>query len=297
MHIPIESLNLQMLNVGFARHDGDWNWQEVMSPFTRIYCVTRGEAWLHLEDGERLRMGDPNSAIRVRLRPGHLYMVPAYKVHTCECSGVFEHYYLHVYEGYRAETNVLDMYDFPTEVEAHEGEARLMQEMTAWCPDAGLPGSDPQTYDNVRGLTDYVRRYNALPLWEKMRLRGATLMLFARFLEQARPKVWTRDERMRRVLAWVHEHIDETLDIGQLAEQACVTRPYLIRLFKRDIGLSPLQYINRKKVERAQLLLLTEEMTVKEVAYKLGFVDHSYFIRLFKKTTGRTPIAYRTMFG
>ena len=50
MQMPIESLNLLVLNVGFAHHDGDWNWQGVQSPFTRIYYVTEGSARLHLEN-------------------------------------------------------------------------------------------------------------------------------------------------------------------------------------------------------------------------------------------------------
>ena len=39
MHFPIESFNFQMLNVGLAHHNGDWNWKNVSSPFTRIYYV------------------------------------------------------------------------------------------------------------------------------------------------------------------------------------------------------------------------------------------------------------------
>ena len=49
----------------------------------------------------------------------------------------------------------------------------------------------------------------------------------------------------------------------------------------------------KKKVERAQLLLITEDMLVKEVAAALGILDYSYFTRLFKKTTGKTPQEYR----
>ena len=56
---------------------------------------------------------------------------------------------------------------------------------------------------------------------------------------------------------------------------------------------STIQYINQKKVEKAQLLLITDNMTVKEIAYSLGFNDHSYFIRFFKKVTGLTPNQYR----
>ena len=58
--------------------------------------------------------------------------------------------------------------------------------------------------------------------------------------------------------------------------------------------MSPLQYVIKKKVSRAQLLLMTEEISVKEAAYRLGFNDHSYFIRQFRKVTGVTPLEYRT---
>ncbi len=48
MNIPIESLSLIMLHVGFSRHHADWNWQGVSSPFTRLFLVTEGEAKIHL---------------------------------------------------------------------------------------------------------------------------------------------------------------------------------------------------------------------------------------------------------
>lgn len=288
MQMPIESLNLQMLNVGFARHEADWNWKGVNSPFTRIYCVTEGEAWLHIEEA-------PHPS--VRLRPGHLYMIPAYTRHSYECKGVFAHYYLHVYEGFKKETDVFERFVFPSEVMAREGDEMLMRGMCERHPEAKLPESDPRSYDTSRGLTDYVKRYHELPLHEKMALRGATLMLFSRFMEQARGKVWTRDERLTKVVKFIHNNIYDNMEVDGLADVACVSKPYLIRLFKRDFGMSPLQYVNHKKVEKAELLLLTEDMPVKEVAYTLGFSDHSYFIRLFKKMTGRTPQEYRMMFN
>ena len=94
MNIPIESLNFQMLNVGLAKHDADWNWQNVVSPFTRIYLVTEGCAKLYL----------PNRV--VDLLSGHMYIVPAHTVHSYECAGKFSHYYLHFYEGFKKETDI-----------------------------------------------------------------------------------------------------------------------------------------------------------------------------------------------
>ena len=281
MQIPIESLNLQMLNVGLAHQNGDWNWQGVSSPFTRIYYVKEGEAMVHLTNRS------------VRLTPGHLYILPAYTMHSYECKGVFVHYYLHVYEGFKSEMNIMERYDFPMEVKATADDERLFERMCQQHPQAKLPDSDPESYDNTTQFTDYVYRYRDMQLWQKMELRGAILMLFSRFMREAVPHVWTTDDRLKRVLDYIHSHIAENIDIDELANEACITKPYLIRIFKREMGTSPLKYINAKKVERAQLLLYTSDMTVKEVAYTLGFSDHSYFIRMFRKTSGITPQDYR----
>ena len=281
MQIPIESINLLMLNVGKAYHNGDWNWKNINSPFTRVFYVTEGEAMLHLADQT------------VTLRPGHLYVIPAYTTHSYECTGLFTHYYLHVYEGFKSEMSVMELYHFPTEVAANEADGHIFETMCRQHPLARLPESNPQAYDNATNFTDYVQRYHDMELWEKMELRGAILTLLSRFMREATPKVWTRDERMKRVLAYIHGHIDKTFDVEKLADVACITKPYLIRLFKREFGIPPVQYINRKKVERAQLLLFTTDKTVKEVAYTMVFSDHSYFIRLFRKVSGITPQEYR----
>ena len=281
MQIPIEALNLLMLNVGYAEHNADWNWKNVFSPFTRIFYVTEGRAYLHMHNTS------------CELRPNHLYIIPPYTMHDYECNEWFSHYYLHVYEAFKAETNAFEFYDFPTEVDGSEVDRLLLDMMCQLHPEAQLPASDPTAYDNQSSFSGFVKRYNDMPLFDKMRLRGATLTLFSRFLEHATPRMWTTNERMQKVLSYINNHICNDIDIDELAEVACVTKPYLIRLFKQDLGSSPLKYINQKKVERAQLLLITEEMPVKDIAYELGFNDYSYFIRMFKKTTGKTPQMYR----
>lgn len=281
MDIPIESLNFQMLNVGFARHDGDWNWKNVSSPFTRIYLVKDGCARLYL----------PEEA--VELSPGHMYIVPAHTVHSYACSGKFSHYYLHFYEGYKKETDIFDFYEFPVEVDAEPMDESLLYNMCSRHPEAELPASDPSSYDYMGKFIDYVHRYNALTLDAKLELRGSILLLFSRFVKRAQTRVWTRDKRLAHALDYIHNHIYDTISIDELASVACVTKCHFIRLFVKTVGLPPLQYVNKKKMDRAELMLITEEMPVKEIAYQLGFSDHSYFIRLFKKTTGLTPMAYR----
>ncbi|MBP5375371.1 MAG: helix-turn-helix transcriptional regulator [Bacteroidaceae bacterium] len=279
--LPIESMNLMMLNVGCATHHADWNWQKVSSPFIRIFYVVEGEAILHLPEKD------------VKLSPRHMYIIPAYTVHSYECHGIFKLYYIHIYEGFRNEANLQDTYELPTEVTADNGIEQLFEYVSSQQPEAKLPEPDPKSYDTSTKMSGYVERYQKMALWEKMELRGAMLMIMSHFIKEAKPRIWTSDDRMKQVLKHIHEHIADGIDVEVLANVACVTKTYFIRLFRQEFGLSPVQYINRKKVERAQLLLFSTDMPVKEVAYKMGISDHSYFIRLFRKVTGTTPQEYR----
>ena len=281
IQIPIESMNLMMLNVGKARHHADWNYQNVSSPFIRIYYVTEGDALLHLPDKS------------VSLTPGHMYVIPAYTIHSYECHGLFVHYYMHMYEGFKNEVYLQDTYELPTEVKAGENIEQLFEYVCNQQPETRLPESDPKSYDTSTQTSDYVDRYRNMALWEKMELRGAMLMIMSYFIREAQPRIWTNDERMRRILKYIHEHITDEIEVEELAGVACVTKTYFIRLFKQEFGISPVQYINKKKVERAQLLLFTTNKSVKEVSYMLGISDHSYFIRLFRKLVGITPQEYR----
>lgn len=281
MNIPIESLNFQMLNVGFARHNGDWNWKNVVSPFTRIYLVTEGQAKLIFPDKE------------VELKPQHMYIIPAHTMHSYECTGKFCHYYLHFYEGFKKETDIFDFYEFPVDVDADALDEPIFSNICKRHPEAELPASDPSSYDYMGKFIDYVHRYNNLPLDVKLELRGSMLLLFSRFVKKAKPRIWTQDKRLAEVLSYIHNNIYSVIDIDTLASIACVTKSHFIRLFVRTIGMPPMQYIIRKKIDRAELMLITEEMPIKEIAYNLGYNDHSYFIRLFKKTTGVTPFVYR----
>ena len=58
-------------------------------------------------------------------------------------------------------------------------------------------------------------------------------------------------------------------------------------------GTTPANFIIQRKIEKAQLLLITNDLPVKQTSYLVGFEDFSYFNRVFKKITGMTPNEYR----
>jgi AraC-like DNA-binding protein len=75
----------------------------------------------------------------------------------------------------------------------------------------------------------------------------------------------------------------------------CLSKDHFIRLFKKETGVTPTQYITNKKMEKAQLLLATENISIYDITVKLSYTDVAYFDRVFRNTIGMSPLAYRQM--
>lgn len=94
-------------------------------------------------------------------------------------------------------------------------------------------------------------------------------------------------------VAYVHRHLDRHISIEELAETACMSKSTFYRYFRNEFGITPLQYVNQQRMERAQALLHDRERTVTDVSYALGFSSVSHFIDMFKKHVGQTPKTYQ----
>ena len=92
---------------------------------------------------------------------------------------------------------------------------------------------------------------------------------------------------------YMEQHVQEKLSLDELAGQAGLTRFQLAHRFKERVGLSPIDFFLRMKVEAACYLLGESDRSSKEIADWLGFTDEFYFSKLFKAKTGRTPRQYR----
>ncbi|MEO1686982.1 MAG: helix-turn-helix domain-containing protein [Pseudomonadota bacterium] len=96
--------------------------------------------------------------------------------------------------------------------------------------------------------------------------------------------------------AWIEANLQTRGLVRGAAAAAMLTERTLARRFQRALGASPADYVARKRMERARLLLETSRLPVDEVAARVGYAEPSAFRRAFRKLTGLAPAEHRRRF-
>jgi AraC family transcriptional regulator len=99
--------------------------------------------------------------------------------------------------------------------------------------------------------------------------------------------------QQRILVDYIEEHLADNISLATLGELVRLSRYHLCRVFRQSIGLPPHRYHMSRRIERAKGLLSNPEVSVTEVAVRLGFSATGAFTTAFRKATGSTPTAYR----
>jgi AraC family transcriptional regulator len=99
--------------------------------------------------------------------------------------------------------------------------------------------------------------------------------------------------RMHRLLEFIEENLESSLSLTALAAVVDLRPLYFARAFKNALGRSPHQYVLGRRIERAQELLRTTEMTVADIAAAVGFASQSHLSFWMRRVVGISPAAYR----
>lgn len=98
---------------------------------------------------------------------------------------------------------------------------------------------------------------------------------------------------VHRAMAFIHEHYAENISRGAISSHLSINEQYLSRCFKNEIGVGPMVYLSRYRIEQARRLLENSDASITQVALAVGLSSQSYFSRIFQQETGITPSAYR----
>lgn len=115
------------------------------------------------------------------------------------------------------------------------------------------------------------------------------------FHEEARAE--SQKDELAEVLKYIDQHLEEKISLTELSELGCMSVPSFSKKFKDRTGMTLVQYLNEKRIERAKILLKQQRYSLWEIADMTGFSNTNYLLRVFKKITGQTISEYRRQFG
>lgn len=102
---------------------------------------------------------------------------------------------------------------------------------------------------------------------------------------------------MYKVMQFVKANYDKKISLDDIAAHVYLSRSYLSSMFKEEMGESLFAYINRVRIEKSKILLLSNKVSLADIGGMCGFEDQSYFTKVFKSIVGVSPKKFRDCRG
>lgn len=263
MRSYLENAQINLQTAHYTKVAANWKETNSLPDFTRLYYIREGEGWIRL----RNRLYHP--------KPGQLVLLPAgmrLSYGRLNENG-FGKYWCH-FTAAVGEVNLFQMLDLPHCIDVRD---------EAWME------------NRFQAL---IEQYKNPSLTAPLRIKALLLEIVSAYMEEAladqglKLMPTTETGKINTVLQYVEEHLQEQMTVDELARLVHFHPNYFMQYFKTMLGLSPIAYINRKRMDKAKELLQDAGMSVTDVAEQVG-LELYYFSRLFKKQTGLSPSEYR----
>lgn len=112
-------------------------------------------------------------------------------------------------------------------------------------------------------------------------------------LSSERNSIESSVDIVKLIKKYVKEHLNEEIAMVDLAEMVHMNAQYMVRIFKKQEGISVLEYITLERIQTAKILLQETDYSIYQVADAVGYSNYSYFTRIFKKIEKITPQEYK----
>lgn len=258
-HRILQSLRLEVVEARRKRIGSVWlsAGRDHVDSYCRLYQVMEEGAWVEFR-GER-----------VDLVPGRLYLLPANQPFRYGSRRNVEQVYVHFHARVLGEFGLLDL--FPWRLEAACPRGPALETVVADCESAG----------------------------EWLEVDGVLRRLLALFLDvesgPGQESSLRALSRFQGVLEYIEANLERPLRVSELARVAHLQPNYFSNAFRDALGVPPVHYVNRRRVQRAELLLRNTSMTLAQIAGQTGFSDAFSLSKTFKKHRGMSPSAFRAI--
>ena len=259
----LSDLQIHLLNGGFTHCRPDWGYQNLLPEYNKMYYICDGEGWIRIQDQD------------VYPSPGQFVFIPAGTVHSFSTvsSNTYTKYWCHFTSNVMF-SPLFQYYGLPYVMNASEVAGivqpfQRMEQMLSWTAPSLSLRVKSTIYEIISCFIDHSVRN------EVESVAPASVL------------------KLQRVTEYIDQHMDKDIKIEQLAEIMHFNTNYLYHFMKTHLGITPMQYIYKRRLEKAKFLLTNTDDTLTEIASVTGFSDVYHFSKSFKKNTGISPRAYR----
>lgn len=252
----VNRLNIELLTVGQARVDTQWYGTVVSPVYSRLYYITDGSFTICTPDG--------NEKI---LEAGNWYLIPSGYNFDYKCSDFMEHFYFHI-----------KLCDFDgTDLLRNCGKMLHL------------------TPEHPVDCNCFMQCINSNHLTHGLRMRQIITDVLLSFIENFEIMIRAEDYSpcIYKALIYIKQNLSMQLSIQQIAENIYVSKSTLTKRFQKELHMSVNEYICSTIMAEAERLLMTSNISIRELSQKFGYADQLYFSRRFKDKFGMSPREYR----
>ena len=140
--------------------------------------------------------------------------------------------------------------------------------------------------------------YATLQLYEHERIKSVASIaeMLAKYILLEHLLKPNYNKLIERAVEYINRHLEHPLSVQQIAEHTHISKSALYRNFQTAFGCTLSEYINTQRIKHAAELLQTSELSVEEIAQRVGFSGNAYFSKIFKKEKGVSPSKFRSIF-
>ncbi|MGL4738180.1 MAG: AraC family transcriptional regulator [Cellulosilyticaceae bacterium] len=262
----LQELYVNLQRATITQCSPQWEGHDYTPTFSSIGLICEGEGWIKVND------------TLMWPRVDQMYLLPAHTQQSYATDVVHSYtkYYCH-FDVKCSDMNLFDLIKLPLCITLTDSkEAKRLFEQMITCLESGV-------------------------IQDALRANLLMLELLIYYIEHCPEDSaqWVYKQLntpLSSALDYIHENLDQPISVEKLGEITGYNPRYFTKLFKDTLGTSPIQYINKRKIEKATHLLTSTGISIAEVAEATGFNNQFYFCNLFKKHTGLSPTDYRNAY-
>ena len=253
----------KLLNVASARYGGDWHSVPHTHNHLELFYIVGGKGQFLIQD--QLYSVNPNNLVVIN--PNVIHTEVSLNAQPLEYIVLgIEGIELATNESSNGQFNILDHFE---SVEISSCLRNILREME----------------QKNTGYEDVCQAYMEILIIRLMRNIALAV--------PTESQVVSGNRQCASVKRYIDLHFKEALTLEQLAEDAHMNKYYLSHAFKREYGISPINYMITKRIEESKYLLAETDLSMSQIAQLLGFSSLSYFSQVFRRTQAITPMEYR----